>query len=223
MASNSLYFFNFKTDKKYSTDEIVNRLLDSDNDDRFIINDTTDTIVDGYYITYVNTKELIFDEESELLESKVLKKNIIIPFLIDISREILDIWGKRNYISKLLIQLNILFNHEINIDPININLRNVVKRLDKSTIKIRTIKIDKYLLEKDIIANCIFDLKNHNNPCKVLKKYSENLVYITLSILNDLEDFFTIMIYKSGSVVVYKYREELSQDDIDIIREICLD
>ena len=44
MASNSLYFFNFKTDKKYSTDEIVNRLLDSDNDDRFIINDTTDTI-----------------------------------------------------------------------------------------------------------------------------------------------------------------------------------
>ena len=125
MASNSLYFFNFKTDKKYSTDEIVNRLLDSDNDDRFIINDTTDTIVDGYYITYVNTKELIFDEESELLESKVLKKNIIIPFLIDISREILDIWGKRNYISKLLIQLNILFNHEINIDPININLRNV--------------------------------------------------------------------------------------------------
>ena len=207
MASNSLYFFNFKTDKKYSTDEIVNRLLDSDNDDRFIINDTTDTIVDGYYITYVNTKELIFDEESELLESKVLKKNIIIPFLIDISREILDIWGKRNYISKLLIQLNILFNHEINIDPININLRNVVKRLDKSTIKIRTIKIDNYLLEKDIIANCIFDLKNHNNPCKVLKKYSENLVYITLSILNDLEDFFTIMIYKSGSVVVYKYRE----------------
>ena len=223
MASNSLYFFNFKTDKKYSTDEIVNRLLDSDNDDRFIINDTTDTIVDGYYITYVNTKELIFDEESELLESKVLKKNIIIPFLIDISREILYIWGKRNYISKLLIQLNILFNHEINIDPININLRNVVKRLDKSTIKIRTIKIDNYLLEKDIIANCIFDLKNHNNPCKVLKKYSENLVYITLSILNDLEDFFTIMIYKSGSVVVYKYREELSQDDIDIIREICLD
>ena len=223
MASNSLYFFNFKTDKKYSTDEIVNRLLDSDNDDRFIINDTTDTIVDGYYITYVNTKELIFDEESELLESKVLKKNIIIPFLIDISREILDIWGKRNYISKLLIQLNILFNHEINIDPININLRNVVKRLDKSTIKIRTIKIDNYLLEKDIIANCIFDLKNHNNPCKVLKKYSENRVYITLSILNDLEDFFTIMIYKSGSVVVYKYREELSQDDIDIIREICLD
>ena len=223
MASNSLYFFNFKTDKKYSTDEIVNRLLDSDNDDRFIINDTTDTIVDGYYITYVNTKELIFDEESELLESKVLKKNIIIPFLIDISREILDIWGKRNYISKLLIQLNILFNHEINIDPININLRNVVKRLDKSTIKIRTIKIDNYLLEKDIIANCIFDLKNHKNPCKVLKKYSENLVYITLSILNDLEDFFTIMIYKSGSVVVYKYREELSQDDIDIIREICLD
>ena len=223
MASNSLYFFNFKTDKKYSTDEIVNRLLDSDNDDRFIINDTTDTIVDGYYITYVNTKELIFEEESELLESKVLKKNIIIPFLIDISREILDIWGKRNYISKLLIQLNILFNHEINIDPININLRNVVKRLDKSTIKIRTIKIDNYLLEKDIIANCIFDLKNHNNPCKVLKKYSENLVYITLSILNDLEDFFTIMIYKSGSVVVYKYREELSQDDIDIIREICLD
>ena len=223
MASNSLYFFNFKTDKKYSTDEIVNRLLDSDNDDRFIINDTTDTIVDGYYITYVNTKELIFVEESELLESKVLKKNIIIPFLIDISREILDIWGKRNYISKLLIQLNILFNHEINIDPININLRNVVKRLDKSTIKIRTIKIDNYLLEKDIIANCIFDLKNHNNPCKVLKKYSENLVYITLSILNDLEDFFTIMIYKSGSVVVYKYREELSQDDIDIIREICLD
>ena len=223
MASNSLYFFNFKTDKKYSTDEIVNRLLDSDNDDRFIINDTTDTIVDGYYITYVNTKELIFDEESELLESKVLKKNIIIPFLIDISREILDIWGKRNYISKLLIQLNILFNHEINIDPININLRNVVKRLDKSTIKIRTIKIDNYLLEKDIIANCIFDLKNHNNPCKVLKKYSENLVYITLCILNDLEDFFTIMIYKSGSVVVYKYREELSQDDIDIISEICLD
>ncbi|WP_297135285.1 hypothetical protein [Terrisporobacter sp.] len=223
MASNSLYFLNFKTDKKYSTDEIVNRLLDIDNDDRFIINDTTDTIVDGYYITYVNTKELVFDEENELLESKVLKKNIIIPFSIDISREILDIWGKRNYISKLLIQLNILFNHEINIDPININLRNVVKRLDKSTIKIRTIKIDNYLLEKDIIANCIFDLKNHSNPCKVLKKYSENLVYITLSILNDLEDSFTIMIYKSGSVVVYKYREDLSQDDIDIIREICLD
>ena len=223
MASNSLYFFNFKIDKKYSTDEIVNLLLDKEEEDKFIINEATESTIDGYYITYANSKELIFDEERELLESIVLKKNIIIPFSIDISRKILDVWGKKNYINKLLIQLNILFNHKIEIDPVSINLGGIVKKLKKPTIKIRTIKIDNYILEKDIVANCTFDLKNHSNPYEIIKKYSENLVYITLSILTDVEDSFTIMIYKSGSVVVYKYRESLSQDDIDIIREICID
>lgn len=222
MASNSVYFMKFKTDEDYSVDYIVDKLLDSEDEDKFIVNEVTDSAIEGYYITYINSKELVFDNENKLLESIILKKNLIIPFFIDISKQILDIWGKRNYISKFVNQISILLDNKVEIDPLMINLENIVCNIDESKVKIRNIKIDDYKIEENIIANCTFDLRSHSNPVGVVKKYSNNLVHITLTVLIGQEESFTMMIYKSGSIVIYQYREQLSQEDLDIIREICI-
>lgn len=221
MASSSLYLFYFKPSKEYSIDTLANIFLEYQNEDRFIINEATKTTIDGYYITYINSKEIIFNKENEELESIIVTKSLAIPFSIDLQSKLLDVWGKRNYINRFLVKLNNLLNNDVEIEPITIDLKNIVTNINNSMIKIRNVKINNYILEKDIIADCTFDLKNHNNPFAIIKKYCENLVYITLTVLIGLEDYFTMIIYKSGSVVIYKYVEELSKEELNIIHKIC--
>ena len=76
--------------------------------------------------------------------------------------------------------------------------------------------------DRDIIAQCTFDLKNHSNSKEIVKRYSKDLVQLSLTIYKNGEDILTMIIYRSGSIVIYKSKDEISQDSLDLIRKICI-
>jgi hypothetical protein len=224
LATNSIHFMKFYLDEELSIEDLHKKIFnsESENEDKFILNDYTDFIIDGYYIYYYNSKEIIYNEYTSSLEETIIKKNTIIPFSIDVENNILDIWSNNINVNRLVLKIGIMLNHKVKIDLIQIDLEKILVKLNKNNnIKVGNVKIENYLLENDIVANCNFDLKNHNNPLDILKKYLKNLVKVTLMIL-DGEENITMIIYKSGSVVVYKARQEISLETLDLIRDICI-
>lgn len=224
MATNSLHFMKFDMQQCWTTEDLSEKVFSSvyDEDEKFIANEVTDSIVDGYYITYYNARELMFNEETNSLENVMVKKSLVIPFSIDIVNKIIDVWSNKINANKLVTQLGIRLNHKVRIESISINLEKIASNLESDTIKIGKIKIENYQIENDIIANCTFDLKNHSNPVDIVKKYSKDLVQLALIVSDRKTDLLSMMIYKSGSVVVYKAKDEISLDTLEFIRKICV-
>lgn len=214
----------FQLEEKLCIEELDEIIFDEDNidDDKFVLNDCSKDILDAYYVSYYNCKEVIYNEQMDSIEEIVVKKNIVIPFSIDLKNNILEIWSNSLNAKKLILKLGIILNQKVIIEPIGINLKKILNKIDKNVnIKITNVKIENYIIENDIVANCVFDLKNHSNPINILKKYIENLVKLTLIITNDKENI-TMIIYKNGNVVVYKTREEISLENLEIIKNICI-
>lgn len=214
----------FKLLEEMSIDELGKKLFLNpiDDEDRLIANEITETIIDGYYITYFNSKELVYNQETNSLEEILVRKNIAVPFSIDIVNNVLDVWSNKTYANKLVSRIGILLKHTVMIESILIDLKKIAFNLVEKNIKIGKIKIDNYPLESNIIASCVFDLKNHNDPLSILKKYSKNLIQLTLIVSNECTDWFTVMIYSNGSVVIYKSRDEISLETLELIRKICV-
>lgn len=223
MATNSIHFFKFNMKEKMSIEEISELIFTPEDEfeDRFILNDYSDNTMDGCYISYYNSKEMIYDEKKGSIEEIIVRKNVIVPFSIDIDNNLLDIWSNYANANKLIARLGLLLKHNIYIESINIDIKRIISKLGDSNLKVSNVKIENYILENDIIANCVFDLKNHSNPKEILEKYEKNLVKLTLSILNN-DESTTIIIYKSGSVVIYKSRKEISLETLEMIRDICV-
>ena len=224
MATNSLQFLKFELEKNMSIEQLENKILieNSEDDDKFIINEDCNNMLDGYYITYYNSKDIFYNNNTNSLETVIVKRNLIIPFCIDLNNKILDVWGSKSNANKLVVKLGILLNHKVTIEAIIINLENIVTKLKNKNVKIGNVKIDNYQIEKGIIANCIFDLKNHKNQLEIIKKYTNNLVKLSLLLSNGEDEALTIIINKNGSVVIYKAKEDISFEILEVIRDICV-
>lgn len=224
MATNGVHFMKFQLEEKLCMEELNEIIFEVENidDDKFILNDYSKDILDAYYVSYYNSKEVIYNEQINTVEEVIVKKNIVIPFSIDLKNNILEIWSNNLNVKKLILKLGIILNQKVVIEPIEISLEKIMNKIDKNTnIKIGNVKIENYIIEKDIIANCMFDLKNYSNPINILKKYIKNLIKLTLIITNG-EENITMIIYKNGNVVIYKTREEISLETLEIIKNICI-
>lgn len=225
MATNSLHLITFETQDKLSLKRLIELIFgneDNEDEEKFILNEVFESVIEGYFISYYNSKEVIFNSEIRELETIIVRKNSVTSFSIDNENKIIDIWGSKENVTKIISKIGILLNHKVVLEYININLERVALNLDDNSIKIGKIKIDNYPLEKDIIAQCTLDLKNYGDSKKIVKRYSKDLVQLSLTIYNNGEDILTMIIYKSGSIVIYKSRDEISQDTLDLIRKICI-
>ena len=224
MATNGVHFMKFHLEEDLSIEELNEIVIESENidDDKFILNDYSEYILDAYYVSYYNSKEFTYNEQIDTLEEVIVKKNIVIPFSIDLKNSILEIWSNSTNVNKLILKLGIILNQKVVIEPIEVNLEKIIKKIDQNAnIKVGNVKIENYVMENDIIASCIFNLKNYNNPVDMLRKYFKNLIKLTLIIANS-EDSITMIIHKNGSVVIYKSREEISLETLEIIKDICI-
>ena len=71
-------------------------------------------------------------------------------------------------------------------------------------------------IDQGILANCIVNLKGQDNSRKLVEKYLDNISQISVLVGKD-ELAVSITIYSSGSVVVFRDRDELPDDAMNVI------
>lgn len=223
MATQSIYFSKFKLLNDCTVDEIVELLNDSvDTTERFVVNDYSSDYIDGIYIMNNVSKESIFNVDTMSYENVEVIRNIAINFSIDIGRDIIEVWGNKINAQKLLVRLAILFNNRIITDSINIKIPDIVKRLKQYKLIIGKVKIEDVVLQDNLIASCVFDLTNHEKPYDILNKYKEKLTQVSVILKEENDTSITVSIYSSGSVLVYRNRENISESILMIIKQICI-
>lgn len=223
MATQSIYFSKFKLLNDCTVDEIVELLNDSvDTTERFVVNDYSSDYIDGIYIMNNVSKESIFNMDTMSYENVEVIRNIAINFSIDIGRDIIEVWGNKINAQKLLVRLAILFNNRIITDSINIKIPDIVKRLKQYKLIIGKVKIEDVVLQDNLIASCVFDLTNHEKPYDILNKYKEKLTQVSVILKEENDTSITVSIYSSGSVLVYRNRENISESILMIIKQICI-
>ena len=103
MATNSLHLIRFETQEKLSLEKLIELIfVDEDDEEKFILNEVFDSIIEGYFINYYNSKEIIFNSESSSLETIIVRKSSVIPFSVDTENNIIDIWGSKSNVIRII-------------------------------------------------------------------------------------------------------------------------
>lgn len=223
MAAQSVCFSTFKFDEEYTVYDIVEILkgVNSTNE-KFIVNDYDDILIDGFHVISIPSKEMKFNMVTNSYESEEIVKNIVTNFIIDMRREIIEIWGNRINSQRILTKLALEFNHKVIIDNIKIDLAQIILNLKKYKFKVGKVKIDDVLLKENLIAACIFDLTNHDQPYKILEEYKSKITQISATVKEISGTLLTITIFSTGSILVYRNREDISEEVLSIIKKVCI-
>lgn len=223
MATQSIFFCSFKVKQNWNTEAIVERIFKDDyneNEDRFVLQNYDDEIIEGIYVIQFLSKEWVFNPQSKSVESVDFRKTTIIPFSINLSKKSIDIWGNKTNTQKLMVKIGILLDNQVEIDTICITLPDVIQKLKSQNIIYGKVKIENFLLQSNLVASCLIDLTNYERPIEILEKYKKDIVQLSVCFRN-YEDLVTVTFYSSGSIVLYKSKDDISQELFDRIKMIC--
>ncbi|WP_156943700.1 hypothetical protein [Alkaliphilus transvaalensis] len=226
MATQSLFLSSFYPLRKMTANEIVEKIFYTDqyqDDDKFMLIEQTEDIIDGLYIIYYVSKELIYNTEKNEVQNIEIKRNMAVPFSIDLKNKILDIWGNKINAQKIILSLGLCLDNEIVIDSINISLSKAIDKLSSYKVMFSKVKVDNILIQENLVASYIINLSNYARPFDILEEYKNDICQLTFTLLTEISgDAATITMYSSGSVVIYKSKELLSNEILRNIKDICI-
>lgn len=225
MSAQSVFFCNFKLLNQLTTEELVESIFKievNDSEDRFVLNEYDNRIIDGYYVISYVFKELTYNYLNNSFETVDVKRTLAISFSIDLEKEMIDIWSNKSNASKLMTALALSLNNKVVMESINISFSHIVQRMQKGHIQIGKVKVENIVFENNIIASCIFDLTNHDKPYSVLEKYKKDIIQISAVLKDNSGEAVTITVYSTGSIVIYKSKEQLSPELLNKIKEISI-
>jgi hypothetical protein len=222
MANQRLFYCKFIPTREITISELTDFLSApiNDSEDKFIIKETSQNIIDCYLLTFFISKELTYDEAINDFTLNNVKRNLITFFSIDLANQIMEIWGSRSGATKVMTALSIALDNKIIMETITPSFPDIRKRLIELKVPIGKIKVDNMMIENDIVASCTFDLSTQSKPYSVVDKYKDNIVQITGSFKED-DQILSFTVYNSGSVILHKSREQLTERQFDFIRKLC--
>lgn len=224
MATQKLSFFKFNPLKPVNLIEYAGKLQKTSNDkEKFVINDCTDFWLDGYYVIEYVKNESRYNFLETKIEIIPVTVTSIAKFCIDLKNNLMDIWGNKNIALKLITALSISMHNEVTIESISTDIKEAISlALLESNASVIKVKIEDIIIDNGIVANCSVNLSGQEDYKELLKKYIKNITQATLSVYDEEpENRISFTIYSSGSVVVYKDKDEIEDNAFEIIKKIC--
>ncbi len=224
MATHKLSFCKFRPLKQINLEEYAAKLQNTISDnEKFVVTDCTDSWLDGYYIIEYMKNETRYNFLETKVETIPVTATSIAKFSIDLKSNLMDIWGNRSMALKLITSLSMLLGNQVIIESITTDIKKAIGlSLLENYVTIVRVKIEDVIIDDGIVASCSVNISGQENCSELLKKYINNVAQVTLSLYNEEpENRTSFTIYSSGSVVVYKDKDEIIEPGIEIIRRIC--
>jgi len=226
MATQRVFFCKFAPIGPCDLDSIVSRLLEKcDETNRFVFNEQADQYISGCYLVQQTRNEMTYIAQENRFESIVTNKFVIAKFEVDLQKSVLTIWGNKSIAQKLITLLSQACDNQVIIDIHQIDfkrtLQKVVKLEDASFSKM---KLENVLIDQGITASCNIALIHLDNAKDLVKKYSDNISQLSL-LLGDRfgDNFVSLTLFSSGSIVIYKDRDSISDEIIAKIQDIAIE
>lgn len=103
------------------------------------------------------------------------------------------------------------------IDYNRTDFKTMLNRLMKdSLVLFSKMKIVDIIIDDGIIANCSVSLSNYSNVTELINKYMDSISQITVLLGQDMYGV-SMTLFSSGSVVVYKDRDDIDSEVMNSI------
>lgn len=218
MATQKLSTYQVHLTGKGAWDSIINTILSYNTDKSYCsINEQGDDYIGGCFIFESLQNQTIYNISENKFEKITVFKQYVLKFDIFLNNNMMFLWGNKKVASLFITTLEQASNNSLIIDYNKTDFKTMIKRLiTNHTVSFSKMKIVDIVIGDGIVANCNVNLSNYDNPSALVTKYMDSIAQITVSFGVETTAV-SVSIYSSGSVVVFKEREDIDDEVINAI------
>ena len=218
MASQKLSTYTIKLKGKISWNDIFDTVLSSNSEQSYCnISEQGDSYIGGCYIFESIHNQTIYNIAENKFETITVPKQNIVKFDIFVNNNTLFLWGNKKAAALFITTLEQAAHNTLIIDYNQTDFKIMLKRLiTDSSVSFSKMKITDIIIDNGIVANCSVNLSNCENAIELIQKYIESIAQITVSFGKESQPV-SITLYSSGSVVVFKDRDDIDDEVMNSI------
>lgn len=218
MASQKLSTYNIRLRGNLSWNNIIDTVLSSNSKQSYcIINEQGEAYIGGCYIFESIHNQTIYNISENKFETITVPKQNIIKFDIFINNNALFLWGNKKAAALFITILEQASHNTLIIEYNQTDFKTMLKHLlSDNAISFSKMKITDIIIDNGIVANCSVNLSSCENAIELVQKYIESIAQITVSFGKEAQPV-SITLYSSGSVVVFKDRDDIDDEVINSI------
>lgn len=217
----SILNYHFKLLRDNDDSDII-KVLESPiiDNTRMLIEQKAPGEFEGVFVFLEIIKERVYDFDKEIFIDTTMQKSTTVDFCINISNEILEVWGSRKGAQRVIGALSQLFQNQIVVEQYEISFEKMIEYLkDCNIVSVGKVKAKEIIIENGLIADCTFDLSFVETPFKILDKYKHSIDRIRFDLeTNNVKVGLTL--YRSGLISVHKNKELISDEIMVVIHNI---
>lgn len=220
MATQKLSTYNVKLKRGVTWDSIIDTTLSFNTEKTYcIINEQGDCYIGGCYIYESLHNQTVYNIAENKFETITVPRQNIVKFDVFANNDTLFLWGSKKAAALFITTLEQASNNSIIIDHNDTDFKVMLKRLlGDSSVSFTKMKIVDIVIDNGIVANCSVNLINRDNATELINKYVDSIAQITVAIGKEIQPV-SITLYSSGSVVVFKDRDDI---DDEVMKSINL-
>lgn len=218
MATQKLSTYTIRLKNSTSWNMVLDTILSLNSEQSYcIINEQGDCYIGGCYIFESLHNQTIYNLSENKFETVTVPKQNIVKFDIFEQNNMLFLWGNKKAATLFISTIEQAAQNAVIIDYNQADFRTMVSRLmDDNSVCFSKMKITDIIIDDGIVANCSVNLLNRENAIELVRKYIESIAQITVNVGNEFQSV-SITLYSSGSVVVFKDRDDIDDEVMSII------
>ena len=221
MSSQKLSVYNLHLKSGVLWNNVVSAMIEANSDiSHCIINEQSDIYIGGYYLFETLQNQTQYNVDRNCFETVQIKRQNLIKFDLYVEKCVMFLWGSKKAASLFITLLEQSAQANIIIDLKQMVFKDMINKLLKNpSAKFMRMKILNVIIDNGIVANCNVNLSQLDQPSDIIKRYLDSISQITL-FLGTEGNSVSMIIYSSGSVVIYRNRDEISDEIMNDINNM---
>ena len=218
MASQKLSTYTIQLKGDSSWNDIFDTVLSLNSEQSYcIINEQGDSYIGGCYIFESIHNQTIYNIAENKFETITVPKQNIVKFDLFIRNNTICLWGNKKAAALFITAIEQAAHNELIIDYNQTDFKLMLNRLiNDHSVSFSKMKITDIIIDNGIVANCSVNLTNCENTIDLIQKYIESIAQITVTFTKESQPV-SITLYSSGSVVVFKDRDDIDDEVMNSI------
>lgn len=218
MASQKLSTCTVRLKESTSWNAIFDTILPLNSKQSYcIINEQGDTYIGGCYIFESMRNQTIYNITENKFETITIPKQAVVKFDIFTKSNTILLWGSQKAAALFITAIEQAAQNALIIDYNRTDFKIMLSRLMKDTsVSFSKMKITDIVIDDGIVANCSINLSNQENADELVKKYINKIAQITITFRKNFQPV-SITLYSTGSVVVFKDRDDIDDEVMNSI------
>ena len=218
MASQKLSTYTIQLNGDLSWNNIFDTVISLNSEQSYcIINEQGDSYIGGCYIFESIHNQTVYNIAENKFDTITVSKQNIVKFDIFARNNTLFLWGNKKAAALFITTIEQAAHNTLIIDYNQTDFKLMLKSLiNDHSVSFSKMKITDIIIDNGIVANCSINLLNFENAIELIQKYIESIAQITVTFAKESQPV-SITLYSSGSVVVFKDRDDIDDEVMNSI------